>query len=516
MEERNRVWTPRPISRRHLLEVSGLVGLGLALGPDRSARVAAQQGDLADELVVDLGSEPGTLDPATTYDVDGWSVVHSVYDSLYQYGPDGKLEPLLAQAVPALIDPKTYEIKLRDGITFHNGEPFDAKAVAFSVSKLLANKASDIAGLFSVITQVQEVDPLTVRLALSQPAPWLPAQIAAWLAVLPPGYADANDYATKPVGTGPYRFAEWKPGERITLDVNPDYFAGSPKGRPTAKRVTYRFVPDGTTRAADLLAGTAGLVRNVPVDQVKPVENGGAKVLSVPVSGSAWVRVPTDAAPFSDVKVRQALNYAVDVDAIVAALYGGNGQRLANFFAPGGLGFDPALAPYTFDPNKARALLSEAGYANGFDTTLDYAATDPRDLAEAIAGQLGDVGVRVKTQAQEIATFNAAWKDPKAAPLRLATWRPLFDPYTLLNLVVSNQGFLSRYDSPTVQPLIDAFSTEVDVAKRADVARQLGQALHDDPAAIYLFNLTALYGLASDAPAWTPRPDDYIIATTRG
>jgi peptide/nickel transport system substrate-binding protein len=506
----------RKFDRRSFLGLAGLGGLTLAAWP-HLARYAHAQDGLLDELVIDLSTEPGTLDPALTYEIDGWSIVHSVYDSLYQYNAEGALEPLLAQSAPTLLDPQTYEIRLRPDVTFHNSEPLDAKAVAFSVSHIVDEKTgSQIAGQFAVISEVKEIDPLTVHLVLSQPAPWLPAQIAAWLAILPPQYAAANDFTAKPVGTGPYSFGEWKPGEHVTLELNPNYFADSPKGRPIARRVVYRFVPDASTRVADLLAGTARLVRNVPVDQVQSVEDGGATVQAVSVSGSAWIRVPNDVAPFIDVRVRQALNYAIDVDAIRNALYAGHGQRLPNFFAPGGLGFDPTLAPYPYDPDKAKALLAEAGFADGFETALDYTVSDRQDLAEAVAGQLAEVGIKVKTQAQEVAAFNATWKDASAAPLRLVTWRPLFDPYTLLSLLVSNQGFLSRYNSATVQPLIDAFATETDLAKRAEVARQLGKALFDDPAAIYLFNLTALYGVASDVTAWTPRADDYIIATARG
>jgi peptide/nickel transport system substrate-binding protein len=502
------------LNRRSLLRVAGLGGLGLASGA-RFGRSALAQSPV-EELVIDLASEPDTLDPALTYKADGWSVIHSIYDSLYQYGPDGTLEPLLAASAPTPLDPQTYEIKLRSGITFHNGEAFDAKAVAAAVAHLQDEKTgSQVAGQFAVITEVKEIDPLTVHLVLSQPAPWLPAQIAAWLTPLPPQYAASNDFTAKPVGTGPYTFVEWKSGDHLTLAVNPNYFAGSPKGRPIAQRVTYRFVGDASTRVADLLAGTAQLIRDVPVDQVQSVKDGGARVNPVAISGSAWIRIATDTAPFSDVRVRQAINYAVDVDAIRDALLGGYGQRLPNFFAPGGLGFDPSLQPYPYDPDKAKSLLAEAGLANGFETSLDFTTGEKADLIEAIAAQLGDIGIKVKTQAQEDAVFNAGWKDTSAAPLRYATWRPLFDPYTLLSLVVSNQGFLSRYDSPTVQPLFDHFATETDVAKRADVARQLGKALYDDPAAIYLFDLTSIYGVGADVPVWTPRSDDYIIATAR-
>ncbi len=451
------------------------------------------------------------------YDADGWSVIHSVYDALVQYGPDGAIEPLLAESVTWL-DPLTYEARLRRGVVFHNGEPFDARSVVVSVAHLVA-PGSQVADNFRVIQDVEEVDPHTVRFKLSQPAPWLPAQMAAWLAMLPPGYTGdpSSDFTAKPIGTGPYRFAGWERGSRIELELNGSFFGGSSKGRPFARTVTYRFVPEGSTRVADLLAGNAGLARSVPVDQVEAVRSAGAEVRAEPISGSAWIRIPTDVAPFSDARVRQALNHAVDVDAIIEALLGGNGQRLASFFVPNGLGYDPDLAPYSYDPDRARALLAESGYANGFATTLAYTSDERQEVVAAVAGQLAEVGVRAELQAVEKATFNQTWTDPQAAPLRFVTWRPLFDPYTLLSLLISNRGVLSRHDNPDAQPLIDAGASEPDDARRAQVYQDLGRVLRDEPAAIYLYNLTALYGVVDEMTTiWSPRPDDYIIATTRG
>jgi peptide/nickel transport system substrate-binding protein len=370
---------------------------------------------------------------------------------------------------------------------------------------------------FLVIQEVQEIDPLTVRFILSQPAPWLWSQIAAWLVILPPVYADTEgvDIGAAPVGTGPYVFSRWERGQAVELTVNPSYFAGSPKGTPVAQNVTYRFVPEASTRVADLLSGTADLTRNVPVDQEAAVTEGGARINAVPVAGITFVRLPTDVAPFDNVKVRQALNHAVDVQAIVDALVGGRGARLANFFVEGGLGYDTSLPPYSYDPDQAKALLTEAGYPDGFETALAYTTADQVDIVRAIAGMLEEVGVTVELQPTDLAIFNDTWKDPAAAPLRMVTWRPLFDPYTLLSLLVSNQGFLSRYDNPNAQPLLDAAAVESDPAARADLYRQLGQVLHDEPAGIYLWGLTAVYGEAADLPAWTARPDEYVVLTRR-
>lgn len=520
----------RRLSRRTVLGWAGLGGAAAGLatfgvrptgGAARGVPLGAQgtpTGGAVPELAIDLAGEPPSLDPAIVYDVDGWSIVHSVYDALVQYGPDGTLEPLLAESW-ALPDPLTYEFRLRQDVRFHNGEPFDARSVAFSVAHIQdPDVGSQLRETFLVIERVEEVDPFTVRLHLTRPAPWLPAQMAAWLAMLPPGYAadPANDFGANPVGTGPYRFVRWERGSAIELERNPDAFAGSPKGRPVAERPTFRFVPDGGTRVSDLLAGMSGLVRGVPVDQVETVRGGRAEVIAQPLSGSAWVRIPTDVAPFDDVRVRRALNHAVDVDAIVGALLGGYGRRLATFFVEGGLGYDPDLAPFPYDPDEARRLLAEAGHADGFETALEFASTEREDVVAAVAGQLEEVGLRVTVRPIERATFNTTWTDPATAPLRFATWRPLFDPYTLLNLLVSDQGFLSRHANPTAQPLIDAGAAETDEARRGETYRQLGRVLREEPAAIYLYGLTALYGVAEGVPDWTPRPDDYLIPTARG
>lgn len=500
--------------------MGGVVASGVvAYGHTRFGGEARAQdaGDRAASLTIDLAVEPATFDPAQTYQIDGWSVVHSVYDSLLQFGPDGTIEPLLAESFEQ-VDPLTYEIKLRAGITFHNGEPFDARSVSATLAHIVdPETASQVAQNFRVIETIEEVDDHTVRLHLSQPAPWLPSQIAPWCAMLPPEYiADpANDFANNPVGTGPFRFAGWDRGQQVRLEANPDYFAASPKGQPVAEQVAFRFVGEPSTRVADLLSGSAGLIRDVPIDQMEEITGSGAEIVTMPISGSAWVRVPNDVEPFTNPLVRQALNHAVDIDGIVQALLGGLGSRLANFYVPSGLGYDPDLAPYSYDPDLARQLLADAGYPDGIDTTLAYPSTETEDLVVAIAGQLTAAGIRTEVQPTELATFNSTWQDQAAAPLRFLTWRPMFDPYTLLSLIVSNTGFLSRYDNPAAQELIDAGAVEPDPEARAAIYTELGQVLHDDPAAIYGYELVAVYGVAAGAPAWTPRADEFILPTYR-
>ena len=506
-------------SRRSALGAAGVAAGSALILPAwaRAMRPLPAAQAMMPEMTIDLATEPPTLDPALVYEADSWSVVHSVYDALVQLGSGGSLQMVLAESMTQ-VDPLTWEIKLRPGVTFHNGEPFDAESVAFSIAHIVdPTTNSQIAGNFKVIEKVEQIDPLMVRFRLLNPAPWLPSQMAPWLAMLPPAYAadPANDFASNPVGTGPYRFLSWERGSKISLERNGAYFGGSAKGEPIADAVSFRFVSDATTRVTDVVSGTSQLVRGVPFDQL-PVVADAAEVIDEGIAGCAFVRIPTDVAPFDDARVRLAMNHAVDVDAILASLLGGNGQHLANLFVPEGLGYDEGLSPHAYDPELATQLLAEAGYADGFSTRLAYTPGDRADLVTAVAGQLAAVGIAVELELVETATFNATWTDPEAAPLRYLTWRPLYDPYTLLSLLVSKTGFLSRYDDAEAQALIEAGAMETDVEDRNNIYQELGRVLHDSPAGVYLWSLTSFYGLDRDVTAWTPRPDDWMLPLVAG
>ncbi len=514
------------LSRRELLAAIG-AGMGSALwvgggvvAQDSGATPAATATVRAESLTIDLSSEPNTLDPALTYDANGWSLVHSIYDSLLQYDNEGNLELLLAERWE-WTSPTTVSVGLRPNVSFHNGEVLTSKAVQFSLGHITAEEtASQVAANFKVVESFNEIDDLNFELVLSQPAPWLPAQIAAWLAILPPDYATSNDFGRSPVGTGPYKFEGWSAGESVQLAVNEDYFPDGPKGVPIADAVTYRFVADATTRVADLLSGIAQVVVAVPVDQAASIEGNGALAVKEAVSGCAFVRIANGVEPFGDQSVRVAMNQAVDVPSIIDALLDGNGLPLANLFVPSSIGYDADLEPYAYDPDQAKALLQTAGVADGFSTTMDVSASERLEIAQAIAAQLGEVGIDVAVSQKELAVFNAPdqWSGEAkdAADLRLISWRPLFDPYTLLSLMFSSTGFLSRFDDPTIQDLIEAFASEADPGQRAAIGQELGKEMHDNPAAIYLYSLTAIYGVAADTPAWSPRADEYVIATHRG
>ncbi|CAN5664123.1 ABC transporter substrate-binding protein [soil metagenome] len=504
------------LSRRAVLGGSAAAAIasmmpGL-LGHRASAQGATPVADLVDEITIDLEVEPPTLDPALGEDINAWSIVHSLYDSVVNLSPSGEAVPLLATSVD-FPDPLTCRIVLPTGRTFHDGSPVDSTSVQRALDHIRDPKtASQIVDNFAPIETVTIVDAQTIEFGLSAPAPSLLAKFAPWLTPLSESGLAAIGQA--PIGSVPYKFVSWTPGESIVLEADPAYPADSPKGQPIAKKVTFRFVPEPTTRVADLLSGSATIVRSIPPDQTAAVTDGGAQVVTQPVTGISIIRVANDVAPFTDARVRQALNHAVDVDSIISALLGGNGLPLATLFPEGGLGFDPDLVPLGYDPELAKSLLADAGVGDGFDVDLEHTADGDTTVLEAIVSMLGEVGINVTLVPVETASFNATWKE--GAPLRYLTWRPVNDPYTLLSLVFSNQGYLSRYSSDAAQALIDSAAVETDPAARSDQYRQLGTVFQQDPPAIFLTSLVSLYGVAADAPAWTPRNDDYTIPTLVG
>lgn len=506
----------RAVSRRAL--VGGLgVGYAALLGQGGTGLARGQAATpvaLIPDLVIDLPGALPSIDPALAYSPREWSVVHSIYDAPIGFTADGSLRPLAAERFTA-IDDVTFEIRLRKGPTFHDGSPVTSAAVQRAVA-YIQGSASFAVDLFRVISRVEIVDELTARIVCDAPAPWLPAQIAVWLVLLPENFS-AEAAATSPVGTGPYRFESYQPGDSITLVRNDSDQVDSVKGSAMAERVTYRFVSEASTRVADLATGAAQIVTELPIDQLGAVVQANGEVVEPPIVGSAWIRIATDVAPFADPRVRRALNHAVDVQAVADALVSTRSRRLASLFPDArSIAFDEALSPYAYDPDRARSLLAEAGLAEGFETELELTAGGRADVAEAITAQLGEVGVRVRIVASEYADFNQTWADPSRPPLRLATWSPLYDPHTLLSLVFESSGFLSRYKNDDVDRLVAAAAIEVNGEARAAFYRELSRVMYEDPPALFLWNLTSAYGVAQEASSWTPRGDEYVIATVNG
>lgn len=498
--------------------VSGLSLLGAAASgpltglPGSAARSASQTPvTRADEIVIDLAGGPDNLDPALTRSTRDWSVLHSVYDSILHLGDAGELVPLAAESFE-VVDDVTYEVTLRPGLRFHDGTPVLSDAIARGITHVQGSEGPAASG-FQVINRVEVIDDLSARIITKEPAAWLPSQLAVWF-VLFPESATPDSLASQPVGSGPYQFVSLEPGTEVVLSRNPDYIWASPKGVALAETARFRFVPESTTRVADLSTDNANIIASVPIDQIAAVEDGGGEVIETPILGTAFLRIATDAAPFDDPRVCVAINHAIDVDAITAALLGEHAHRLASIFPDErSIGFDRELAPFVYDPDRARALLAEAQLKDGFDVRLQFVGGERDDILQVIAAQLGEVRINVSLQATELATFNGSWQDPESAPLRFVTWRPVFDPHTLLSLMFASTGPLSRHRDTMADELIRQGAVEPDPDSRAGTYRQLGRHFQETPPAVFLWNLTSTYGVKNVPGTWKPRGDEYIIPT---
>ena len=491
----------------------GTAAVGSLLPTAIRSHQATPAPTLLAELVIDLSGSPDNLTPASTYSTRDWSVLHAIYDSLLDFGPEGDILPQAAEVFET-DDAITYRVKLRAGMTFHDGTPVTTAAISRNV-RHIQEADSQISELYSVITEVREIDDLNAEIVCAEPAAWLPSQMVVW-GVLLPESATADTLANSPIGSGPYIFEDWVQGSHISLQRNPDYLPGTPKGEPMAERVVYRFVPEAATRVADLSTGQAHIIAEIPPDQVDGIERSGHQVITRSMLGTAFIRIASDAAPFDDPRVAQALNYAVDVQTIADALEGPEARRLASVFPdPRGIGFDEHLEPFPFDQDKAKTLLSEAGLSDGIDAELQIVAGSRTDVVEAVVAQLAEVGVRLTIVATELAAFNQDWPNPEAPALRYATWRPMYDPFTFLRLVINSEGFLSRYDNPAADELIAAAAVEPMPDVREGIYHELARELQAHPAAIYLWNLVSTVGVSSVISGWEPRGDEYVLPLRR-
>lgn len=499
---------PRGTRRQFVLGAAGALALTRLPGLSTAARQAT-----AESLVIDLAGELETIHPSLAYSGRDWSIVNSIYDSLVMIDAEGKIVPLAAERFETK-DARTFSVTLREGLTFHDGTPVTADAVRSSWEFLKAS-GSQVADVFAVISDVTVDGDLSATIACASPAPWLPAQIATWMMLVPPDYSE-EQATTAPIGTGPYTLADYAQGQDIELKRFADYRLADVKGEALAETVTFRIVPDPATRVADIATGTAQIVDQIPRDFREEVEGQGATVLDDPLVGSQWIRIATDVKPFDDPRVRQALNYAVDKASIVEALLAPKTQPLGSIFpddrAPGYL---ESVEPYPYDPDKARSLLAEAGVEEGLAVKLQQTQSARKDVVEVIAQGLSDVGFDVEVVSTDLAAFNASWTDPNAPALRLVSWSPLFEPHTLLSLVFASDGFLSRYSNPEVDTLIEAAASEADPTKRRATYEQLNEVMHEDAPVVFLWNLTATYAVEGAGEAWRPAGNEQIVPTGR-
>jgi peptide/nickel transport system substrate-binding protein len=487
-----------------------LVGVGLSAPAGAGVPAPAKR-----VLVVGLHQEPQILDPFATTTASFQSVTASTIEQLVYFGPDNAtIEPGLATAWKQ-IDPLPVELKLRRGVKFSNGEEFDAESATYSIKLMMEAKA--YATWSKEFASVSPVDKYTVRIKTKQPSGMVLAALARGGYVYPAKYhkeMGEAKFGTAPIGTGPYTFVEWQKGSRIVFDPNPGYWGGPPK----LGGIIWRIIPEEAPRVAALQAGEVQLVINLSTASVNRIKND-PKLELVSRRGLRMFGAFFDELMDHPVKhklVRQALNYAVDKQALVK-LYGGEAIVMeGQFLAPGTPGFNPRVKAYPYDPKKAKDLLAQAGFASGFATTLSYTLDRyplDKELGQAVAAYLEAVGLKVTQMPLEFGKYRDNFRagPGKAGPI--FQWALLTppDPAMTLNMwakdVPDYRRFVSKLE---IDDLMDAGTRETDEKKRAEIYQKLVAVWHEDPHCIYLVIPNDIYGKSKDLKGWQARSDQVV------
>ena len=469
------------------------------------------------ELRVAIPWTPENLDPTMNLSSIRAAVGTSMFDSLVGRDPGGRIVAELAESW-RLIDDTTWQFKLRRGVVFHNGEPFNAEAVRFTLGRVLdpEQKSPNRANIGEV-ARVDVLDELTVNIVTRQPyAPLLNRLID--FPVLPPKYTAEKGsaaFALRPVGTGPFRFVSFVKDEQLTVEAFDRHWRGAPK----LARIVFRPIPEPFTRTAALRNGEVDLITTVPPNLGSELERvKGIRVHRVPSTWQIYLGLNALKKPLADVRVRQALNYATDVEALVKNVLDGNGRRLEGPLTPVVFGYDAGVKGYRPDPARARRLLAEAGYAEGLDISLESPAgryQGDKEIAEALGGQWAKAGFRPRVQVAEWGAYFKRYlgKQFQDAYL-LGTGSPMQDADELYNLV-SSKGRGLYYRNERIDQLFDLGRSTMSPDARRKVYAELAKAMVDDATWVFLLQQVDIYA-TRDRVSWTPRADQWMSFHSAG
>lgn len=398
-----------------LATVVALIASACGAGPDSTGSGSGSNKDQS--LVIGMDYVTQNFDPKSATATADYTYWRFVYDTLVSTD-DGTPKPWAAQSFTA-IDATHWRFKLRPGIKFTNGEPLDAEAVRYTFQRALDDKKTPWRVRIAALQRMEVVDPLTIDFYLSTPVGnWPTRTSVVWL--VPPKYTQENPDAlvTKPVGTGPFKLDSFSPGDNVKLVPNKDFWGT----KPTLNKVELRSIPEDSTRISALLAGDIDVAYRVLPDFADQVKSGGKKLISVPSGQSAdiFFQTTTDT-PLKDVRVRQAIDYAIDKNALRKSITQGYGTDLAGqLVGKKSIGYNPDMKDRPYDPAKAKQLLKEAGYANGLTLSFDYSLGRyyrDKEISQAVSGYLQAVGITVKQNPME----SGAWLDR----LYSGSWGPI-------------------------------------------------------------------------------------------
>ncbi|MFN8522837.1 MAG: ABC transporter substrate-binding protein [Chloroflexota bacterium] len=458
-----------------------------------------------------------TLDPNMEQSLANLNPGIHMLDPLVWREPNGSVKPHLATEW-SFPNEKTLRFKIRQGIKFHNGDEMTTEDVASTYTRLLDPKTgSRHLPFLKSIAEVKAVDKETVEFALKEPDATLLGRLSI-LPVVPKGYFESvgvDGFGQKPVGTGPFKFVEWVKGQRVVMEANADYWRGAPK----IKTVIFRQIAEDNTRITELLTGNADLVNNVPPELGARIKSDSSSELQT-VRGlrNVYLKLNTKKAPFTDIRVRQAIAHAIDVNLITSSVLGGNAVP-----TPGGVmgvgvwgyykGVDKG---YEFNPQKSKELLAAAGVAPGTKMSIVSAKgrlLNDAEVVQAIAGMLQNVGLSVGVQFLDFNLINDEWVRKYREELDLHLWsnaNNTADADYNYNLNFHSGGNGHYWSTPEMDGMINKARGNLNLDARQAAYQEIGKKLMEIAPVVPLYDQVDSYGVSKKLKGFAARSDELM------
>ena len=454
------------------------------------------------DITVAMQLEPPHLDPTSAAAGAIDSVLYSnVFEGLTRFMGDGSVVPGLAESWEISDDGLTYTFSLRSGVTFHDGTTMDAEDVKFTLDRILADDSANAQkALYAAISAVEVVDPATVRITLSEPNGNMLFNLAWGDAVIVAPESIEN-IKQQPIGTGPFKFDSWTQGDSIQISQYGDYWGE----QPSLTEATFKFISDPTAAFAAMMAEDVDVFTGFPAPENLPQFEADPRfrVLIGSTEGETILSTNNQQAPFDDVRVRQALAHAIDRQAIIDGAMFGYGTPIGTHFAPHNPAYVDLKDGSAFDPDKARALLAEAGLPDGFETTLHLPPPSyARRGGEIIAAQLAEVGITAEIINVEMAQWLETVFRGKSFGLTIVSHTEPMDIG-----IYANPDYYFQYDNPAFQELMSTLNATTDPDARDSLMAEAQQIIAADAVNGYLFQLAQLSVAKADVQGlWTNAP----------
>jgi peptide/nickel transport system substrate-binding protein len=467
---------------------------------------AAEKG----KIVIARGVDITSLDPQKASSSVDLNYCSMVFDGLLRRAGEGGLSPNLAENYRS-IDPITWEFRIRRGVRFHNGDPLTASDVVFSYNRLKEIN-SPLKTLFSGFRTVIARDPHTVHIITKKPDPVLPQRVAIAAYIVPEKYIrERGDeyFSQHPIGTGRYKFVKRTVGESVELEANDRYWGKKPAA---VKTLVFKTITDPGNRVEALKKGDVQIASGISPDVVPDlkkhpeldvVSGPGGRIIFI-----AFNLINPGDSPVSDKRVRRAISHAIDREALIRDVLMNSGKVSVVPLIPSVFGYDPSIPHYPYDPARARKLLEEAGYPNGFEIVLATPSgryIGDRQIADAIAGMLGRVGIRTRVKVYEWAAYGKARTNHQVDPMYLLGWgNPMYDADGVLVPILSSGAQSSSYANPELDRMLEAARFEMDPEKRLALYRQSLLLIYDEVPGVFLYEQIEHYGVSKNVLNFQP------------